>query len=77
MSNMSYCRFENTLRDLQDCSRYLEQVLYGDPTEPCEPLSESELSSALKLLRLCQDLSEIDCEELKNLSRKRQNNAST
>jgi hypothetical protein len=26
MSNMSYCRFENTLEDMEDCLRALEQA---------------------------------------------------
>lgn len=25
MPNMSYCRFENTCRDLQDCQRYIDK----------------------------------------------------
>lgn len=29
MSNMSYCRFENTLHDLQDCREHVGEKLYG------------------------------------------------
>lgn len=29
MSNMSYCRFRNTLVDLIDCQEYIHEVLSG------------------------------------------------
>ena len=32
MSNMSYCRFENTLRDLEDCVDHMDDTL-ASPTE--------------------------------------------
>jgi len=46
MANMSYCRFENTLRDLQDCVMALEDG--GD-------LSASELSSAMQMVETCEE----------------------
>jgi hypothetical protein len=30
MSNMSYCRFENTARDLRDCASHIGDELDGD-----------------------------------------------
>ena len=45
MGNMSYCRFENTNRDLDDCSEALENFLYGDET-----ISEGEQVYAARLL---------------------------
>ena len=52
MANMSYCRFENTYRDLQDCYHYVNSRL-----------SEREARYREKLLRLCEDiLSEYDPE---------------
>lgn len=33
MSNMSYCRFQNTLRDLQDCLDYLDDELDDEDEE--------------------------------------------
>lgn len=45
MPNMSYCRFENTARDLADC---LEHI--GDN------LSESEHKSRQKLVELCEEI---------------------
>jgi hypothetical protein len=50
MANMSYCRFENTYRDLQDCYRNVNKSL-----------SKDEAYYREKLLRLCEDiLSEYD-----------------
>ena len=47
MSNMSYCRFQNTLRDLQDCFR-----------EMGEECSENEHAARTKLIALCVEISE-------------------
>jgi hypothetical protein len=38
MSNMSYCRFENTARDLRDCAEHICDKLTGDH-EPAARLS--------------------------------------
>lgn len=46
MSNMSYCRFRNTLEDLQDCYDNFE-----------EEISLDEEKARLKLLKLCQRIS--------------------
>ena len=45
--NMSYVRFENTLRDLKDCVEALE-------LEGTEDLSESELDAAENLARVAK-----------------------
>lgn len=37
MANMSYCRWENTIRDLRDCARLLEHTL--KPGTRLNPLS--------------------------------------
>ena len=42
MSNMSYCRFENTLADLQDCSENLRNKL-----------SDREKKARQQLVELC------------------------
>ena len=47
---MSYCRFENTLRDLRDCSANMQG---GE-------LSESETKARLALIALCADIA-VDC----------------
>ena len=53
MANMAYCRFQNTLEDLQDCRRALDGM--GDYKAE---LDEDELEAALKLLRLCDLLAD-------------------
>jgi len=52
MANMSYCRFENTYRDLQDC--------YNDLCEDCEKelSSDYEERARKNLLELCQQIAE-------------------
>ncbi len=47
MANMSYCRFENTYNDLQDCSINLNNVS-----------SESEKRYREKLVELCKEIIE-------------------
>jgi hypothetical protein len=45
MANMSYCRFENTLRDLYDCYNNLDSSLSG-----------REKMSRKSLVELCQSI---------------------
>lgn len=49
MANMSYCRFENTYRDLMDCFRAFQNGKQDD-------LSDSELNYAIRLVNLCEDM---------------------
>lgn len=51
MANMSYCRFENTRNDLQDCVRALEDAYDLDDLD----LSASEEHSMNAMLELCQE----------------------
>ena len=53
MGNMSYCRFENTSNDLEDC---LEAMSENDFN--LKELSEYEQDGYKKLLRLCKDITE-------------------
>ena len=56
MSNMSYCRFENTSRDLEDCIQAIQ-----DPYEECGDLSKYEIEALHTLLEQAKqivDLSE-------------------
>ena len=55
MGNMSYCRFENTAHDLQDCLRAIEN---GDVYD----FSSYELTGFKKLIRLADDLVNMDYE---------------
>jgi len=48
MSNMSYCRFENTYNDLRDCYDALDDGI--------DDLSGTERDCALKLIELCNDI---------------------
>lgn len=47
MGNMSYCRFRNTLGDLEDCQDNMEEV---------ESLSEDEAQARKRLIEICVDL---------------------
>ncbi len=55
MGNMSYCRFENTAQDLQDCVRAIEN---GDVYD----FSSYELNGFKKLIRLADELVNMDQE---------------
>lgn len=44
MANMSYCRFSNTLQDLEDCAEYLND----------DDLSEAEAEARDLLIALCR-----------------------
>ena len=52
MSNMSYCRFHNTLQALKDCSDALDEI-GGNLSE----LSKDEARAANNLIALCQKIS--------------------
>lgn len=54
MSNMSYCRFENTYRDLADCQFALETMATGDGTK----LNEDEERYAAMLITTCRQILE-------------------
>ena len=58
MSNMSYCRFENTMRDLRDCEGALEE-LFNNGHEEDELSREHELPSAKELVKTCQRILEM------------------
>ena len=51
MPNMSYCRFENTSRDLRDCVDAMEEAYTVDELD----LSQSELVSMNRMRVLCQE----------------------
>ena len=48
MSNMSYCRFQNTRPDLEDCVEALEDIDFN-----LAVLSKEERSAADALIQLC------------------------
>jgi exonuclease VII small subunit len=47
MSNMGYCRFQNTLSDLRDCLEALEDG---------KPLSPEEFRAATRLREMCEEI---------------------
>jgi hypothetical protein len=49
MSNMSYCRFENTLEDLRDCLDHIED----------EVGSKDEHEARKELIEVCQEIIKI------------------
>ena len=52
MSNMSYCRFENTSKDLSDCVYAIEN---GEHTD----LSRYEKDGLERILSLCEEILEM------------------
>jgi hypothetical protein len=56
MANMSYCRFQNTLSDLRDCYRHLDEM--GENGEEGE-LSKDEQAAAEELVALCTQVHEM------------------
>ena len=66
MANMSYCRFENTYRDLMDCIQALSNNGASD-------LSDRELGYANMMIHLCEDMINYEDEVLDEVnSRKKQ-----
>jgi hypothetical protein len=59
MSNMAYCRFQNTVLDLQDCFDSMNE----------SDLSEEETRAKERLIKLCVDIACDfgNCEELLKL----------
>ncbi len=51
MSNMSYCRFQNTLTDLEDCLEVLANNGLDD-------LSDEEVKAAERLIKICTEISQ-------------------
>ena len=51
MGNMSYCRFENTSRDLQDCIEAIQ-----DHYKQCTDLSRYELRALSDLLEQAEEI---------------------
>ena len=46
MSNMSYCRFRNTLEDLRDCHAHMND----------KSLSDEEYKARKQLIELCEEI---------------------
>lgn len=63
MSNMSYCRFENTLSDLQDCKEQLELLFQrgveGELPDRISEGNDREREARIKLIELAQEIAEM------------------
>ena len=55
MSNMSYCRFENTTGDLQDCIEAIH-----DWEEECKDLNSYEMRALKDLLEQAREIVELE-----------------
>ena len=55
MSNMSYCRFENTVGDLQDCIEAIH-----DWEEECKDLNSYEMRALKDLLEQAREIVELE-----------------
>lgn len=56
MSNMSYCRYHNTLLDLQDCYYALQNEFPAEPDEDTDgpvTISKDEAAARKALVELC------------------------
>lgn len=53
MSNMSYCRFENTTADMDEC---IEAIRNGDT----EGMSEYELDALKQFIELARDIVDLE-----------------
>ena len=51
MANMSYCRFENTSNDLQDCVYAMDDAIIIADMD----LSKTEMRSMQRMRELCQE----------------------
>ena len=55
MSNMSYCRFRNTLADLDECYEALEEG-EDEIDEDGDPISKEEKEALVELIKLCKKI---------------------
>jgi len=55
MPNMSYCRFSNTLGDLEDCEEHMDD---GE-----DDLSDGEIKARKRLIALCKRIADAYAED--------------
>lgn len=70
--NMSYCEFENTFRDLQNCLNTLNDT--GSIANVESNAIQHEKEYVRKLIRLCMDISKNWSDELEQLETFRKSN---
>ena len=60
MSNMSYCRFENTSRDLRDCVEAMHQLIDNNGVDEYgEALSKTELNAMHNMMTITEEFIEL------------------
>jgi len=62
MGNMSYCRFENTFRDLKDCQEALQDA--GGVKDYQESANQYEKKYVARLVELCKEITEEFADEI-------------
>jgi hypothetical protein len=63
MSNMSYCRFQNTTQDLQDCIDAVDTMINNKgKDENGETLSRNEENAMIEMIEQAKHFSEIASE---------------
>ena len=63
MSNMSYCRFQNTTQDLQDCIDAVDTMINNKgKDENGETLSRNEENAMIEMIQQAKYFSEIASE---------------
>lgn len=65
MANMSYCRMENTMNDLQDCFDAIAEA--GSVQAYFEDCSRSEKNALVGLIELCREMDDNYGEEVDEL----------
>lgn len=58
MSNMSYCRFENTTKDIADCINELDENNWDIESMIQKASSKYEAASMKRFVRLCKQVAE-------------------
>jgi len=54
MPNMSYCRFRNTLQDLDDCYEHWEDLVEEETED--EVRDDEEIRARERILELCEQI---------------------
>lgn len=52
MSNMSYCRYRNTVEDLQDCS----DAMFKETGVELGGMDQEEFDARNQIIRVCQEI---------------------
>lgn len=56
MSNMSYCRFSNTLHALRDCQSFM--IEFVDVDDAAGEIGSEEFKAMKSLIKLCKAIAE-------------------